>query len=295
MHMAKKLFGAPFEQSKKIQGGYKKYVKNAYKKMGIVNVIVTSLLAIVFFGIFFYALGVGMLEGMISAKTDEINILNYHNTILAASFAAPFTVVSKFVIFLWIFIWVTLIVRRLLPRWTVVSFCTIGWELGVVMSLLQFFTLGPILFGYALVGVGWIGILLQIFFLIIFGIRQIKNELVEIYRKLYNQSEEKNSETEKRYFNRNLIFLILSVMVINMFTFRFGCISQYFELWSLVYSWLFLLLGLFTIYIVKVLVIRNGISIYYFRKYKELYKETWNLTDKQWYGKRRAKNLLKRN
>lgn len=83
-------------------------------------------------------------------------------------------------------------------------------------------------------------------------------------------------------------------MVINMFTFRFGCISQYFELWSLVYSWLFLLLGLFTIYIVKVLVIRNGISIYYFRKYKELYKETWNLTDKQWYGKRRAKKLAKK-
>ncbi|EME3504283.1 hypothetical protein UL360_002729, partial [Enterococcus faecium] len=70
--MVKKLFGASFEESNKIQGGYKKYVKNAYKKMGIVNVIVTSLLAIVFFGIFFYALGVGMLKGMISAKTDEI-------------------------------------------------------------------------------------------------------------------------------------------------------------------------------------------------------------------------------
>lgn len=294
MDNKKTLYQASFDESRNIQGKYEKYVKNSYKQMGIVNVILTALLAIIFFGILFYALGVSMVGGFLNAKSDEINILNYNNVVLAARLAAPFIVVSKFGVFSWIFIWVVLIIRSLLPRWNVVAFSTLGGIAGAVMSLLLFVSLGPILFGFALVGVGWLGILLQIYLLIIFGIRQIGGKLNVIYQNLYSLPKEKSKSSKNFFSNRKLIIIILVIMMINMVTIKVGFISRNFELWSLVYSWLFLLLGLLTIYLVKLLIIKNSISSYYFRKYKDQYKKTWKLTDEQWYGKRKAKKIAKK-
>ncbi|MDN6071308.1 MAG: hypothetical protein L0I48_08970 [Lactococcus plantarum] len=290
------LFNASFEESKNIQAEYGKYIKNSYKQMGLLDTLFTALLAIVFFGTITYGLGVGMLEGFLTAKQNEINILNYHNVKLAAKFAYPFIVISKCVVYLWVGVWSIIIIRRLMPNWTVVSFVTLGGLAGAVMPLLLFCSLGPILYGFALVGVGRLGIYFQVILLIFWGINQFNIELNRIYQSLYYNKKSSDKNIKKNVVINKLILIIIIFVfiIVNMCTFRVGFISNSFELFSLLYSWLFLLLGLFTIFIIKILVIRNGISSYYFWKYKENYKKNWNLTDEQWYGKRKAKKLAKK-
>jgi hypothetical protein len=290
----KTIFNASFEESKNIQGKYKKYIKNSYKQMGIWNIILTAFLAIMFFGIISYALGVGMLEGFLAAKPNEINRLDYHNVILAARIAFPFIVISKIFVFLWVFVWGIIIIRRILPKWTVVSFAILGGLAGAVMSLLLLSVLGPILFGFALIGVGWLGVIFQVILFITLGINQLKNELGLIYQRIYYPKKDSGRKSKKYFIDKKILIMIFVAMTVNMCTFRVGAISKNFELISLVYSWLFLLLGVFTIYLVKFLIIRNGISSYYFRKYKEQYRKNWNLTDEQWYGKRKAQKIAKK-
>lgn len=290
----KTLFSASFEESKNIQAEYGKYIKNSYKQMGLLDTLFTALLAIAFLGTITYGLGVGMLEGFLTAKQNEINILDYHNVKLAAKFAYPFIVIPKICVFLWVLVWGVIILRRVLPKWTVVSFATLGSLAGAILPLLLFGTLGPVVYGFAQVGVGWVGVYFQVILLIFCSINQFTIELDNIYQSIYRTNNSSNKNKKNIFVINRIVILIFVLITANMCTFRVGIISKKFEIYSLLYSWLFLLLGLFVIFIIKILVIRNGISSYYFWKYREKYKEIWNLSDEQWYGKRKAKKLAKK-
>ena len=92
----------------------------------------------------------------------------------------------------------------------------------------------------------------------------------------------------KKFFWVPLILILANIAI-----FRIGMIAK-FSFWSFV--WLFL--GIIYYLIVTgflYVTMEMFVSSYYFAKYSRLYKEIWKVTDEQWYGKRRAKHIARRN
>lgn len=287
----KSIFSASFEESLRIQSAYKKYIVKAHQNTGMVNTIFTALLAIGFFGTLSYILGVGMPTALSNSSPEGIQILSDVNIRTASRFALWFSDIPKIFAVLWVVYWLLYIIRRFLPGWSLLPYVRFGFLGGTLLSLLLLCVLGPITLGLALTGIGWIGLIFQILIVVLIGEVLIK----ATYRKICIDLFGEVSSTKRNINFFKLILAGILILSINSFSLRIGFIQKSeMDIWSLIYSWLFLVIGLFTIYSVKVLIVKNGVSTFYFLKYPDQYRKAWKLTDEQWYGKRKAKRLARK-
>ena len=123
---------------------------------------------------------------------------------------------------------------------------------------------------------------------IVDGVIEIKNIL---YTEL--KTETKNWGTPLVYFIKKYAGILIGLSVLNRWTFNFGEFSKdnpglmsfLFGLLFLVFTFVFLLMGGVTIKMVM--------RAFYFFKYRKEYREYFNITNEQWYGKFFARFMSK--
>lgn len=170
-----------------------------------------------------------------------------------------------------------------------------GVVLLLNLLLLFIFSMMPMLLGITLGAAGWLGFILINVYGLTFMFIKLNKRKQNLKKELYMVDEyhEITQVTAVWEIMKKFFWVPLILILVNIAIFRIGMISK-FSIWSFV--WLFL--GI--VYYLMITGFLYGtmkmfVSSYYFAKYSRSYKEIWKVTDEQWYGKRRAKRIKRKN
>lgn len=293
--MHNSIFNASFEESKNIVS--KDILTRDGAGMGdsssmrLRDRIILFLLFIFFFGILFYMIGVEMPISMGKSKPEDIFLISYESAQLIAKIGA---ILKPFVLFSLVFFLLSLTIN-LAPKKNYAHQLFVGSLILVGMTLCLFSSTSSLILGLTIDGVGWVGLVFQIILCAIwitylvydrrcFFLRQLRGEQIE--SKNWSKSI---SKFFKKYSGVFVLFIILNRWFFHLGEGEIGNPS----LLGLLYGWAFLLVVGFLSFVFN-LISPQFLSNFYFIKYGEQYKEYFEITDEQWYGKRKAKRLEKR-
>ena len=169
-----------------------------------------------------------------------------------------------------------------------------GITILLTLLLLVDFSLMPMLLGTTLGATGWLGFSVICLYGIVFFINTVQSSVKKIKQELYGElTEDKTPLVAKIWQRLKQFWLVLSVLLIlNILIFRIGMWGS-FSIWC--FAWLFagpIYFGMLTLFICGPM--KLYISTFYFAKYSEQYRGLWRVSDEQWYGKRKAKKLAKK-
>ncbi|MCJ1977034.1 hypothetical protein [Pseudolactococcus paracarnosus] len=169
-----------------------------------------------------------------------------------------------------------------------------GITILLTLLLLVDFSLMPMLLGTTLGATGWLGFSVICLYGLVFFINTVQSSVKKIKQELYGELIEDNTPLVAKIWQRlKQFWLVLSVLlVLNILIFRIGMWGS-FSVWR--FAWLFagpIYFGMLTLFICGPM--KLYISTFYFAKYSEQYRVLWRVSDEQWYGKRKAKKLAKK-
>ena len=300
MHMVKNdsqgIFSASFDQSYKFVSKSKHdmnitikvFMKNYFRSNSLLKIVGVSFIGIFFFGTWLYAFGVFLPSEF--AHIEKIKYFNYKTIRDAGAIAEKLTIVPIiFECFLGgVFVYAPF--RRLFPDYSLKNVMCIAIPQGILMVLLLFVALFPLNVGLAISGSGILGFLFQIVIVIYFLYKTLVNIRHKILKEFYSSKYDRIIKSHLKL--RRVILFVFMIVIFNSYLFRIGMTSS-FDVYQLFYSWFFLITSIGTTFCIKI-VFPKMIAAFYIVKYSEKYKEVWNLSDEQWYGKRRAKKLAKK-
>lgn len=177
------------------------------------------------------------------------------------------------------------------------------WAVLVLLFIVVSFVIAimPIGLGITLGAWGWIGFIISNLYGIVFFLKKTKDKINDIKDQLYGANNEKNLHQLDSIDSQGIDKLwsilkkcsILAVIIIiaNVYQFRIGIAGEY-TIWSIVgigtiVYWAIVTVGVYAI-------LPTCLRTFYFVKYDESYRQLWHATDEQWYGKRKAKKLAKK-
>ncbi|EMF0280480.1 hypothetical protein KI126_002548 [Enterococcus faecium] len=289
--MVKKLFGAPFEEAKLISVNLFSKNRPFYYDLGLSDsnklfqrlllVIPTLCLEIVMYGI-----SIGMPEIIDDNNNLPGNAKLFVYGIHYFIFLKPLIVISIFLIGI-------IVCFNIFPK----KNFTIQRVFGILIQLLliiQFcFSIMPTLLGLTLGATGWFGFSIICICGLIFFVRTLVSRMRKIKVEMYGEVTDSsfNIIIDKLWnLLKKIWIFLLAIVVLNILTLRIGMWGS-FSLWSFICMFAGpIYFGLVTLFIVGPL--KMYVNSFYLVKYAEQYRALWKVTDEQWYGKRRAKNLL---
>ena len=290
MNKQKGIFNATFQESSNLVT--KKSValteeKNGLKTMKFSNKIIGSFLGLTFFSVWSYVMGIGMAEGMLNANAKDIHIISVegaHVIGLVGTLLKPLTISL-------ISFWILAIVINLFPK----KDYSIHYAWGTIFLIAMMFLFSTSLFsltvGFTVDGLGWLGLILLSIFGILLIIKTVRNCRANVLTILFQQKNSLNNKMNKLI--NIYICACFIILLMNRFSFRLGFVSENSTLISLFYGCAILIFwGLVTLCIY--IMFPRIIGSVYLIKYSEQYKEYFEITNEQWYGKRKAKRLEKR-
>jgi len=297
MDTKNKIFSASFQQSleyannpkHRLGSMEKEFIKNYFHKNSMIRVLFTSIIALLFFGIIPYGLGVFLPQELVKAQIGDINFINYHSAVMAGKIGSYLIVIPQVFELSWVITWVYFPLRRMFPRYSMKNVVRIGILQGVLFASLLFVTGFPIMVGFAVSGSGILGMIGQVLFVIYFLRESIIYTRNRILFELYKTEEE-----IKKRGSLKILFVVFILLIMNSYFPRIGMITP-FDSYQILYGWLFLIISIGSIFLGIRMVTPKIVAYYYIIKYSEDYRETWKITDEQWYGKRRAKRIARRN
>lgn len=149
----------------------------------------------------------------------------------------------------------------------------------------------PLTAGLTIGAFGMLAFIVQLVICVFLFKSFIVNGVIEIKNILYSELKTKTKDwgTSLIYFIKKYAGILIGLSILNRWTFNFGEFSKdnpglmsfLFGLLFLVFTFVFLLMGGVTIKLVM--------RAFYFFKYRKEYREYFNITDEQWYGKFRAR------
>ena len=284
MNSKNKLFGASFEQSKKI-------IKNDIlteegTQIGVVSSMSfwkrASLLFLLFANIITYGVGVHMPDSFReSTKSVEV---------ISESTGAQIGEVGFYlrpIILGAIILYTVLVVFNIFPKRNYAHQLLYGTIIMISFIFVVAVATLPLTAGLTIGAFGMLAFIVQLVIcvflfksFIVDGVREIKNIL---YTEL--KTETKDWGTPLVYFIKKYAGILIGLSILNRWTFNFGEFSKenpglmsfLFGLLFLVFTFVFLLMGGVTIKLVM--------RAFYFFKYRKEYREYFNISNEQWYGK----------
>ncbi|MBC9722784.1 MAG: hypothetical protein H9W82_16360 [Lactobacillus sp.] len=288
--MGKKLFEATFEESQSINPNlFSKNIPISYNLGPSREKMISRILDIIpyiFVSVISYALGVGLPEtasdGTIKFGLKDIwfgtSEFNYF----------------KFLILGVIILWGLMICINIIPKpnYSIIRMFEVANLF--FMILLMDFAMLPMLLGTTLGATGWLGFIIICIYGITFFVSSIQSKAQKIKQEMFGDHMKiKLNYSMKIWSALKKIWVIpFGLILINIFTFRLGMRGS-FSLWSFV--WIFagpIYFGILTLFSAGPM--KLFVSSFYFAKYAEQYRALWSLTDEQWYGKRKSKNIKKK-
>lgn len=292
MNNKNKLFGASFDQSKKIVK--KEILTRDGAQVGTTSSMsfwnrVSGLIALSFS---FIAYGIGIhMPDSFRSSTDSVQVISKSTGALIGEVGLYFRPINLVLVILF----TALIILNIIPKFNYAYQLIYGNCLLIMFGLVTIFALLPLLIGLTIGAFGIIAFIVQ---LILFGYL-VKILIIDVMKKvktsLYNENEIKDKDlgTPINKFVKRYGGILLGLSILNRWTFNFGEISKENPgLMSFLSGWLFI--GIISLLLfAEGQILKNFIKAFYFFKYRKEYREYFNITDEQWYGKFRAKFMSK--
>ena len=292
MNSKNKLFGASFEQSKKI-------IKNDIlteegTQIGVVSSMSfwkrASLLFLLFANIITYGVGVHMPDSFReSTKSVEV---------ISESTGAQIGEVGFYlrpIILGAIILYTVLVVFNIFPKRNYAHQLLYGTILMISFVFVVAVATLPLTVGLTIGAFGIVAFIVQLIFSGYLVKLLIIDVIKEVKTYLYNEKEIKDKDwgTPINKFVKRYGGILLGLSILNRWTFNFGEFSKDNPgLMSFLFGWLF-------IGFTSLLLLAEGqllkcfIKAFYFFKYRKEYREYFNITNEQWYGKFRARFMSK--
>lgn len=292
MNSKNKLFGASFEQSKKI-------IKNDIlteegTQIGVVSSMSfwkrASLLFLLFANIITYGVGVHMPDSFReSTKSVEV---------ISESTGAQIGEVGFYlrpIILGAIILYTVLVVFNIFPKRNYAHQLLYGTILMISFVFVVAVATLPLTVGLTIGAFGIVAFIVQLIFSGYLVKRLIIDVIKEVKTSLYNEKEIKDKDwgTPINKFVKRYGGILLGLSILNRWTFNFGEFSKSNPgLMIFLSGWLFIPLISLLLF-AEGQILKNFVKSFYFFKYRKEYREYFNITNDQWYGKFRARFMSK--
>ena len=284
-----KLFGASFEQSKRIvprrfatEDGAQMGVSvsmNFWKRaLGLVGLMFSAL---------FYMLGVSWPDGIRQSVQNQQSVSSV--VVGDVGYLLRYLVLATIILFS------ALIILNLIPKLNYAFQLLYATLILIAFFCLCFIGSLPFSVGLTIDAFGWIAFGIQLMFCIFLFKKLFLNQVKRFKDELYNRKEveaedweETTSKLLKRYGG-----ILLGLAILNRWTFKIGEIfSANTDLGNFLFGFVFLGM-IYLFFLVGGLVFKIFIRGFYFFKYRKEYREYFNITNEQWYGKFFARFMSK--
>ena len=292
MQVKNKLFGASFEQSKRI-------VKDdilteegtqigSFSSMSFWNR--ASLLLVLLANIITYGVGIHLPDSLRDAP-ESIQVVS-------ESTGAQIGEVGFFlrpIIFGAIILFTVLVVLNIFPKINYAHQLLYGTILMISFIFLVAVATLPFTVGLTIGAFGIVAFVVQLIFSGYLVKILIIDVMKEVKASLYNEKEIKSKDWGILLINfvKKYGGILIGLSILNRWTFNFGEFSKSNPgLMSFLFGWLY-------IGFISLLLLAEGqllkclIKAFYFFKYRKEYREYFNIKDEQWYGKFRARFMSK--
>lgn len=292
MQVKNKLFGASFEQSKKIidesiltEDGAKMGVFSSMSFWRRMTGLVTLLMMIVVYGV-----GVGMPD-QFRQSTASVQIISQQSAALIGEIG----LYLRPVILVLFFTLIALTVLNIVPKGNYAYQLLYGIFYLLVLQLVSLFALLPISIGLTIDTFGMTAFYIQIVFCCFFIKKYIIDETKNFKAYLLDNGEARVSDWDVRLmsFIKKYGGILLFLAILNRWTLKIGeNVNGNPEFMHLLLGCLFLasILGMTLMFGKWIQFLTKAV---YFYKYRKEYREYFNITNEQWYGKFRARFMSK--
>lgn len=292
MQTKNKLFGASFEQSKKIID--KSILTEEGAQMGVLASMsfwrrVTGLVSLLMM-IVVYGIGVGMPD-QFRQSTANVQIISQQSAALMGEIG----LYLRPVILVLFFTLIALTVLNLVPKGNYAYQLLYGIFYLLVLQLVTLTVLLPIAIGLAIDAFGMTAFYVQLVFCCFFIKKYVIDETKNFKAYLLDNGEERLSDWDVRLmgFIKKYGGILLFLAILNRWTLKIG------ENVNGNPEFIHLLLGCFFLGSMLLLTLMFGKWIqystkaFYLYKYSNEYRRYFNITNEQWYGKFRARFMSK--
>lgn len=292
MQVKNKLFGASFEQSKKIidesiltEDGARMGVFSSMSLWRRTTGLVGLLMMIVIYGV-----GVAMPD-QFRQSTASVQVISQQS----ASLMGEIGLYLRPVIIVLMFTLIALTVLNIVPKGNYANQLLYGIFYLLVLQLVSFTALLPMAIGLTIDAFGVTAFYLQIILVLYFVKKYIIDGTKKFKAYLFDIGEERVSDWDVRLmsFVKKYGGILLFLSVLNRWTLKIGeNVNGDPELVRILMGFLFPV-SMFGLILMFAKWIEYLTRIIYFYKYRKEYREYFNITNEQWYGKFFARFMSK--
>lgn len=285
------LFSGTFEQSKKIVS--KSILTEEGAQIGVFSSMslwkrITGLMMLPLFAIS-YGVGVVLPEHF-QQSTEGVQAIS----LAAIEIIARLGQFSRYFIICFICMSVGLIISNILPKPNYAYQLLYGNATLIILSITTIISAFPLTAGLTIAAFGWIGFLLQLLLCLYLWKVCVMDKCQQLRTAIYQESTIALDWGSKLVsFIKSYGGILLGLSILNRWTLNLGeLVKESPGLLSFLYGWIFLLF-MFLMLFALGQALKNTIIAYYFFRYQKEYRKHFNISDEQWYGKRRSKILSK--
>lgn len=288
MQTKNKLLGASFEQSKKIID--KSILTEEGAQMGVLSSMSfwkrLSGLVMAVFSIVIYGVGVYMPDEF-RKTTENVRVISGET----GSLIGELGYYVRSVVIILLIAFVVLTILNVLPKINFAYQLLYGAVFLWVMLMLTVVSTLPFLIGITIGAFGWIVFFFQLVICVPLFNKFVVSKITYLKDCLYGRKKEQVDEwvIQISRFIKKYGGILIGLSILNRWTFKFG------ENFNGNPQFLFILSGCLFLFFAAILLFSLGMLIvisvktFYFFKYRKEYREYFNITNEQWYGKFRAR------
>lgn len=292
MNKKNKLFGASFEQSKKIVK--KDILTEEGAQIGSLSSMSfwkrASLLVMLAFSVISYGVGVHLPDSLRSS-TESVQVISKE----IGAQIGEIGFYLRPIILGAIILYTVLVVFNIFPKRNYAHQLLYGNILLISFVVIAMVATLPLTIGLTIGAFGILAFIVQLIICIFLFKKFIVDTIIQIKNTLFTEVKTENKDwgTPLVNFIKRYAGMLIGLSILNRWTFNFGEFSKdnpglmsfLFGFLFLVFTSILLLMGRLTI--------KMFVRAFYFFKYRKEYREYFKITNEQWYGKFRARFMSK--
>lgn len=290
--MENKLLKASFEQSKRIVK--KEILTREGAQIGISSSMsfwtrVSGLIALAF-SFIMYGIGIYLPDNL-RESTEGVQVISESTGILIGEIG----LYLRPLIFAAVILFSALIILDIFPKINYAYQLLYGNTFVVISAIAMLIASLPLTIGLTIGAFGVLAFVVQLLVSVYLFKIMIVDQMKQLKNSIYNENELESKDwgTPLMNFIKKYGGILLGLSVLNRWTFNFGEFSKENPgLMSFLFGWMFLLF-IALLFFAEGLALKNFIKAFYFFKYRKKYREYFNITNEQWYGKFRARFMSK--
>jgi putative membrane protein len=287
-----KLFGASFEQSKRIVK--KEILTRDGAQIGISSSMsfwtrASGLIALAF-SFIMYGIGIYLPDNM-RESTKGVQVISESTGTLIGEIG----LYLRPLILALVILLSAIIILDIFPKINYAYQLLYGNIFVVLSAIVMLISSLPFTIGLTIGAFGVLAFVVQLLISVYLFKIFILDEMNQLKKSIYNEKEVESKDWGAAIINfvKRYGGILLGLSILNRWTFNFGEFSKENPgLMSFLSGWMFLLF-ITLIFFSGRIALKNFIKAFYFFKYRKEYREYFNITNEQWYGKFFARFMSK--